>query len=441
MLIISFLILSSIHLVCKEGVINQSRGNITVDPEFVQAKDAWLYISTQYDYPDGNVIIYQNGHQIDNFNITKQDTLYRVSNLEIKTEYLFKAMLTISDKLEFDSPEISIVTLDTTSQIKDWEEYVLGDFGAGIFRDVEAISDEEVWVVGSVDDGNSNPPGRNGATWNGSGWDLLRIPTLLYGTDSSFGASNLMNVLAVDENNIWFTTGGQFFRYDGVTWGDYTFLFQSLNDPDFGAVQDVSLISANNIWAAGDNGAVYHYNGSTWQQIASPTKVDLNTITGYATNDGYQVWIGGMNILYYKNNDNEWQKIMDGDPELIGFSTANVRVLRQYDENNLYIVIWGIRNSEGIKGYLYRINPKHPERRILLGIAPYYYRDMKVVQPNEIYIAGNNGTSITHFDGKSLKFYSSTDPGDWFLGVSASDNYIFLSGQRNQRGLILRGLK
>ena len=321
-----FLILfSSSHLTCEKGVIQQSWGNITVIPEYIQAKDAWLYISIQHDDPDGNVIIYQNGHQIDNFNMTKPDTIYQVANLAVRTEYLFKAILKVSDSIEISSPEISIVTLDTTSQITDWEEYVLGDFGAGIFRDVEAISDEEVWVVGSVDDGSSNPSGRNGAKWNGSGWDLLRIPDLLWGSDSSFGASSIMEVLSDKKNKIWFTNGGQFFRYNGTTYGEYIFLFQSLNDPDFGFVQDASLLTPNNIWAAGDNGAVYHYNGSTWQQMASPTKVDLNTITGYETNDGYQVWIGGMNILYYKNNDNEWQKIMDGDPEVIGFNWSEYK--------------------------------------------------------------------------------------------------------------------
>jgi len=136
------------------------------------------------------------------------------------------------------------VTLDTTTRITGWDEYVLGDFGAGIFRDIEAISDEEVWAVGSVNYSNSK---RNGAKWNGSGWDLLEIPVLIYGSwwdnDSAFGPSNLMAALAINKNDIWFSSGGEFFRYNGTKWGDYTFLFKNINDPNFGLVQDVSLLA------------------------------------------------------------------------------------------------------------------------------------------------------------------------------------------------------
>ena len=443
-IIMSLLLLSLIHVVCEKGLLKQSGGTITLTPEYIQAKDAWLYIAVKSGYTGTDVLIYQDGNRIDRFKMTKQDTLYRVSDLEIQTEYIFKAVLSVSDNLEFTSRDTRIVTIDTTTRITGWEEYVLGDFGAGIFRDIEAISDDEVWAVGYVEDGNSVRPGRNGAKWNGTSWDLLEIPVLIYGStesDSNYCSCEVSTIIANKENNIWFSSGGDFFNYNGTKYGNYTFLFQSLNDPDFGPVKDVSLIAANNIWAAGDKGAVYHYDGATWQQMASPTREKLNTITGYATHDGYQIWIGGTNILYYKNNDDEWQEIMDGNPEVIGFSGANVRVLRQFDENNLYIAIWGNRDSEGFKGYLYRINPKHPDRRVLLGVAPYFYRDMKVVHSNEIYLAGTKGGSITHFNGHLFNLYPSSDSGDWFLGVSASENYIYLSGQRNQRGLILRGHK
>jgi len=136
--------------------------------------------------------------------------------------------------------------------------------------------------------------------------------------------------------------------------------------------------------------------------MASPTKEKLNTITGYATDEGYQVRIGGTNILYYKNNDDDWQKIMDGDPEVIGFKSANIRVMRQYDEHNIYIAIWGQKETVQWAGYIYRVNLQHPERMILMGIIPHWYNDMEIVHPNEIYLAGVKGTSITHFNGNSF---------------------------------------
>ena len=442
--IVFLLLISIFHFVCENGMVNHSPASITIVPEYIQAKTAWLYISVETDFSNTDVLIHQDAKQIDRFRMQKNDSLYQVADLEVQTSYTFKAILDIEDKLEFSSPEIKITTLDTTRRITGWDEYVLGDFGAGIFRDIEAISDEEVWAVGYVTDFSSSTPGRNGAKWNGSGWDLLEIPVLGYdpgSVDSTYDTVNLMNVLGSNENDIWFTAGGVVFNYNGIKYGKYTFLFQSLDDPDFGLVEEASLIAPNNIWATGQKGAVYHYDGNTWQQIASPTRADLTTITGYASPEGDQVWIGGMNILYYKNNDGEWQKIMDGDPESIGFKTANIRVLRQYDEHNMYMAIFGQRGTERFQGYIFRINPKHPDRMILLASIPHWYNDMHVISANEIYLAGTDGGSITHFDGHTFTLYSSSDSGDWFYGISSSENFIFLSGQRGQRGLILRGHK
>ncbi len=121
-IIMSLLLLSLIHVVCEKGLLKQSAGTITLTPEYIQAKDAWLYIAVQSGYTGTDVLIYQDGNRIDRFKMTKQDTLYRVSNLAVQTEYLFKAILNISDKLEFASPEIKIVTLDTTTGITEWEE-------------------------------------------------------------------------------------------------------------------------------------------------------------------------------------------------------------------------------------------------------------------------------------------------------------------------------
>ena len=341
----ALLLLCVIYIECDKSPIYPS-DIITIIPEYVQAKDAWLYISTTSRSANPEVQLYQDNIQIDRFTLIQQDTIYHVTSLEINTEYSFKTVLKTKDEVEFTSPETRVVTLDTTSVITGWDEYILGGSIGGLFRDIEAINDDEVWAVGNF---NSDSGRRNGARWNGSRWDLLEIPVLIYGsweTDSAFGPSNLEAMSAINNNDIWFSSGGEFFHYNGIRWGDYTFLFQSLNDPDFGYVRDVTVISHDNIWAAGDKGAVYHYNGITWQQVNSPTTEDLKTVTGHMTSDGYQVWIGGIDRLYYKSDGAEWQVILDGDPSVMDLTVAEVRVLRQFDQNNLYLAIWGQQGTE-----------------------------------------------------------------------------------------------
>jgi hypothetical protein len=46
----------------------------------------------------------------------------------------------------------------------------------------------------------------------------------------------------------------------------------------------------NNIWAVGDGGAILHFNGSGWSNVASGTTQRLRAITG---TDANHVWFAG----------------------------------------------------------------------------------------------------------------------------------------------------
>ena len=177
----------------------QPDNSITLDAEFVQATDAWLYISVQSDYPHPQILLSQNGERINRFTWPGKDTLYRVQDLNIQTEYTYKAILKYPDERQFTSSEIQIVTTDTTDHITAWDDYFLGKTYGGLLWDIEAVNDNDVWAVGYMNYENST---RNGARWNGAEWELLEIPVLLWGTtetDSVFGTSN---VYTIDSDNI-----------------------------------------------------------------------------------------------------------------------------------------------------------------------------------------------------------------------------------------------
>ena len=55
---------------------------------------------------------------------------------------------------------------------------------------------------------------------------------------------------------------------------------------------------AANVYAAGDNGTILHYDGSAWQPAASNVTVRLRGLWGTAANDIYAVGEGGT-ILHF----------------------------------------------------------------------------------------------------------------------------------------------
>lgn len=69
---------------------------------------------------------------------------------------------------------------------------------------------------------------------------------------------------------------------------------------------DIYSVSASNVYAVGNYGLIYHYDGSSWTEMTSPVAVDLNGVWGRAANDIFAVGNDGT-ILWY--NGLEWRKL------------------------------------------------------------------------------------------------------------------------------------
>lgn len=81
----------------------------------------------------------------------------------------------------------------------------------------------------------------------------------------------------------------------------------------------------NDIWAAGDSGALIHYNGTAWSPLPnSPTGVDLHGVWGTAAND---VWAVGDNGILLHFDSFGWSKA----------SSSTTRTLRS---------VWGSPSGE-----------------------------------------------------------------------------------------------
>ena len=172
-----------------------------------------------------------------------------------------------------------------------------------VLRGVAALASNNVWAVGTV----------NGDAlilhWDGTQWAQSPVPD--FGTDYTF----LYGVAAVDANNVWAVgkrTGSEYstlvLHWDGVQWSE-DLTGRILGHPGYPTFfRSVTINSANDIWAVGTIFApgglqtlTAHWNGTTWQRIASPnpTSSGDNVLFGVTATPSGTIWAVG----YYYGND------------------------------------------------------------------------------------------------------------------------------------------
>ena len=177
---------------------------------------------------------------------------------------------------------------------------------------VAAISIQNVWAVGAY--GN----GHGGLTlvehWNGTQWNVVASPNVK-GTLSD----SLSGIVAITANNIW-AVGG----YNNASNNSQTLIehwngsgWSIVSSPDagtnFNALEDISVLSSNDIWAVGYSGdtpagvarsVTQHWDGSTWSIVPSPNAgTSTNYLYGVAAVSSNDVWAVGE---YYIPSPGKW---------------------------------------------------------------------------------------------------------------------------------------
>lgn len=124
---------------------------------------------------------------------------------------------------------------------------------------VYTVSASEAWAVGS-----------NGTIlkWNGSTWSTFTSPH----------NSNMFCITMLDTNGDglaeagWIgAASGRIASYNGSSWS-----FVDLGNT---AINGISAINTNDVWAVGAGGAAYHYDGSSWTSFTSGLSVALNAVS------------------------------------------------------------------------------------------------------------------------------------------------------------------
>lgn len=176
--------------------------------------------------------------------------------------------------------------------------------------DVTIINDTLVYAVGEIYKrdslGNWDPQPYNLARWDGSSWNVQKVP--YYHQGQPF-YSPIRAVFAFNANDIWFGIGNL------IHWNGQGFISVALPSGVWGPYR-VNKIWGHDgeIWIVGDGGSIAHRSVSgTWRRLESGTDVTLLDVWG--SPDGSVVWACGFEdfkptvLLRYAGN--AWEKVYE----------------------------------------------------------------------------------------------------------------------------------
>lgn len=269
---------------------------------------------------------------------------------------------------------------------------------------VFALAANNVWAVGYGD----NPPGVVSPLditliehWNGSNWSIVSSP------NPDQDENQLHSIAGVASNDLW-TVGG---RGDGNTCCPYESLIEHWNgtswsvvpNPGRTALQGVTAITANDVWAvgtpaAGGGAIIERWNGAAWSTVAAPIAnangggISLRAVTAVSATD---IWAVG-----------------DQENPLIGEGGTYDSVTEHWDGTSWTVVGLALQDST------------------LYGVA--------ATGPADAWAVDASGLMRTqHWDGATWSLVSTPDPGtgsglQGVAAVSASD--IWAVGWTNTSG-------
>jgi hypothetical protein len=173
--------------------------------------------------------------------------------------------------------------------------------GSGSLSGVTALSGTDVWAVGSS---SSRTLVEH---WDGIGWSVVASPS----PGSFSGLSAVATVSPRTRRNVW-AVGGSFNgsgndtlieHWDGTSWS----VVASPSPGRFNALQGVSAVSQDDVWAVGNGTTdpaapfaaetlVEHWDGSSWSIVPSPTRDDGSYFAAVAFDTGERWAVGSSHV-------------------------------------------------------------------------------------------------------------------------------------------------
>jgi len=190
---------------------------------------------------------------------------------------------------------------DTAAHAMTWFVDTLGMNGT--IRDAAIIAPDDIWVVGLWYIYGINDTTYNAAHWDGQQWERMLI----------YGAIDLHGIMAFGSDDIWVTSRTPW-HWNGSEWTRYHLWDMGvLNMGDGDDVTSLWGASSSDVYFAGMNGTIVHYEDGTFTKMPSGTDIGLMDVWGTGPDE---VWAAGYDfddyrsvVLHLENGD--WVKIYE----------------------------------------------------------------------------------------------------------------------------------
>jgi hypothetical protein len=163
------------------------------------------------------------------------------------------------------------------------------------------LSPSDAWAVGL---------GGDVEHWDGTAWSSVTVPSP---NPSDTAGNNLTSVTAVSASDIWavgeftntsYTNSAYAEYYNGSAWTVFILPQPSVSGPSSPVLHGVTAVSANDVWAVGENEEVpglgittliEHWNGSVWSIVSSPTPGAYPILSAVSARSSTDVYAVGSN--------------------------------------------------------------------------------------------------------------------------------------------------
>ncbi len=272
LLVLTLVFMSLVLFSCKKDnpIPPDEQPKINLTLEDTSCTEAWLKLTTANINLPAEATLKQDDNVIQTISLSIVDTLLYVDSLLPNTNYRYQ----VSSVEQVSSNELSVTTLDTTSNNFSWQKFYFGDSGSNIFYDCAFISNNNIWCAGII---NVLDTIYNAVHWDGNEWELKRIyfPTVCGSTNQTPYPSS--SIFAFEDGKIWMSSSGN----------KIAILQNNIQVNQLCLPSNVSM-SINKIWGTssddlyvvGDSGNIAHFQNGNWRKIESGTNLSINDIYG-----------------------------------------------------------------------------------------------------------------------------------------------------------------
>lgn len=432
LLIISIVII--FHSGCTENNIDISEHNdISISVEDTTATSISFRIKSTSLNNENTVFIKRDSIHTVSIRLGSTDTIVTDINLLPKHNYYYQF---IGEKSQ-DYYSVLVETKDTTSHQWNWSIEYIGDGNNSYFNDIAIINDTLAYAVGVIYKKNSfgvfDTQLYNYAIWNGREWKINKLVSdtrILY--PGSGGDSELVvkgsSIFAFGPNDIWIAAGNVF-HFNGIEWSQQRGELAGFCNKIFGS-------SSSDIYFVGDDGKIVYFNGLSWRNVVSNTKLNIYDIYGCENNrtNKYDIYAVASNLF------------VSYDKRVLKFESG---LIDSIPSTNIPYSIHGIWLSNSQKCFIAGAHIYNKDKKQLASFSPWiqnavssnYLFDITGNTENDIMSVGGNG-EVIHFNGYDWKsFKNVTMINGNYSQVSIKGNVCGVVGSTGSNAVITMGLR